>query len=193
MFPNVSQDLIVEGLGDDDYVCVFRRDHPPRHGVSLDLFLAAKHILVKQALEQIGMVDAWMGLRDGQEIVVTVNASAEALTVAMNGDLVAAPRSMCSAPKRRTASPEAAALSPRPHPLQDGMARPHGPRSFDHLASQHRQGFGQAGICRCRPASGAGSRQAQAQPTTLGRPIRRRRSGRCGEVELAVSRGDEVR
>jgi DNA-binding transcriptional LysR family regulator len=96
MFPNISQNLIVEGLADDDYVCVFRGDHPLLEaGVSLEQFLAAKHILVKQALGQIGIVDAWMGLQGMQrDIVVTVNTAAEALSVAMGSDLVAAvPRS----------------------------------------------------------------------------------------------------
>lgn len=92
MFPNVSPNLMVEGIADDDYVCVFRRDHPVLKGtISLDQFLAVKHILVKQSLPQLGMVDVWMSMQGMErEILVTVNASAQALEVAMNTDLVAA-------------------------------------------------------------------------------------------------------
>lgn len=96
MFPSISPDIIVETVATDDYVAVFRNGHPRLgHTVSIDEFLAARHILVKQSFRQLGMVDAWMKLRGlERDIVVTVNSSADAMDVIRSSDLVAAiPRS----------------------------------------------------------------------------------------------------
>ncbi len=96
MFPNFSPNLMIEGIAVDDYVCVFRRGHPSLgQNISIDQFLAAKHVLVKQSFQQLGMVDAWMSLLGMErDIVVIVNASDHALRVAKTTDLVAAvPRS----------------------------------------------------------------------------------------------------
>ena len=143
MFPSGSPSLIVEGIADDDYVCVFRRDHPRlKEGFSLKQFLAAKHILVKQSFRQQAMVDAWLSLQGMErEIVVTVNASADALNVAMNSDLVAAvPRSYvlsANQPQRLAWAP--LPFPPRSHPLQDGLApQPDRSKSFDDLVERHR-------------------------------------------------------
>lgn len=100
MFPNFPATLIVEGLASDDYLCVFRRNHPRlNRQMTLDDFLSVRHVLVKQAPWQIGMVDAWLNLRGlKRDIAVIVNVSEQAIDVIRNGDLVAAiPRSSIEA------------------------------------------------------------------------------------------------
>lgn len=96
MFPSIPAGLQVEGLTTDDYVCIFRRGHPIlRKPLTLEQFIAAKHVLVKQATWQIGMVDAWLSLEsEKRDIVMVVNSSADAIAVVRNSDLAtAAPES----------------------------------------------------------------------------------------------------
>jgi len=92
MFPTVDAELQMEGILADDYVCTFRRGHPTlKVPLSLSTFVGARHVLVKQATWQIGIVDTWLNLEaERREIVLVVNSSAEAIEVVRNTDLVAA-------------------------------------------------------------------------------------------------------
>lgn len=92
MFPNPSAELQIEGLFSDEYVCIFRRGHPTLgNPLSLDAFVAAKHVLVKQATWQIGIIDAWLSLAgQKRDIVMVVNSCADAIAVIVNTDLAAA-------------------------------------------------------------------------------------------------------
>ena len=92
MFPNPSVELQIEGLFSDDYVCIFRRGHPTLgNPPSLEAFVAAKHVLVKQAIWQIGIIDAWLSLAGRKrDIVMVVNSCADAIAVVENTDLAAA-------------------------------------------------------------------------------------------------------
>jgi DNA-binding transcriptional LysR family regulator len=92
MFPNPSPELQIEGLFSDEYVCIFRRKHKLlRNPLSLDAFVSAKHVLVKQATWQLGIVDTWLSLLGRQrEIVMMVNSCADAIAVVRETDLTAA-------------------------------------------------------------------------------------------------------
>lgn len=91
MFPTYSSDIIVEGIAVDEYVAVFRSDHPKfGHNITLEDFLAAKHVLVKQSLRQLGIVDAWLKLQElEREIAVLISSSADAIELVCENDLVA--------------------------------------------------------------------------------------------------------
>jgi DNA-binding transcriptional LysR family regulator len=92
MFPNPSVELQIEGLFSDEHVCIFRRGHPTLGiPLTLDAFVAARHVLVKQAIWQIGIIDAWLSLAgQKREIVMVVNSCADAIAVVESTDLAAA-------------------------------------------------------------------------------------------------------
>jgi DNA-binding transcriptional LysR family regulator len=92
MFPDVEEDLQLESLLSDNYVCVFRRGHTTlRPPVSLEGFIEAEHILVKQAPRQAGIIDNWLGLAGHKrKIRLVVNRAEEAVNIARQTDLVAA-------------------------------------------------------------------------------------------------------
>lgn len=92
MFPSFSADIIVEGVAVDEYVCVFSANHSTfGHTVSLEQFLAAKHVVVKQSYRQLGMVDSWISLLGlERDIVATVNASSDGLDTVRKSDLIVA-------------------------------------------------------------------------------------------------------
>jgi DNA-binding transcriptional LysR family regulator len=92
MFPNVDADLQLESIFSDNYVCVFRRGHSTlRPPVSLDDFIRAEHILVKQAARQAGIIDNWLGLEGRKrKIKLVVNRAEEAVSIVRGTDLVAA-------------------------------------------------------------------------------------------------------
>ena len=92
MFPTLDSELAFEPLLTDQYVCVFRHDHPVLTApISKDAFLAARHVLVKQATGQPGIVDKWLtqvgGVRD---IALVVNKAEEAIAIVRQSDLAAA-------------------------------------------------------------------------------------------------------
>jgi DNA-binding transcriptional LysR family regulator len=62
-------------LYDSDYVCVMQRDHPLAHEpLTLDLFCAARHLLVSFSGRPFGFIDeALAGLGRKRQIVLTVN------------------------------------------------------------------------------------------------------------------------
>ncbi len=92
MFPDVDGDLQIESVFSDNYVCVFRRDHTSlRPPISLDDFIGAEHILVKQAARQVGIIDNWLELAGHKrKIRLVVNRAAEAIGIARETDLIAA-------------------------------------------------------------------------------------------------------
>jgi DNA-binding transcriptional LysR family regulator len=77
-------------LTEDGHVCLLRRDHPLSRGkITLDRFLAMKHILVTLAEEESGIVDralAQIGLK--RPIHTTVNQFSAAVNIAAQTDLV---------------------------------------------------------------------------------------------------------
>ncbi|MDX3810471.1 LysR family transcriptional regulator [Bosea thiooxidans] len=92
MFPTAESGLQLEGVLADDYICIFRRGHPDlSNPLTLQQFVAASHVLVKQATWQIGIVDNWLNLAaERRNIVLVVNTSAEAVEVVGDSDLAAA-------------------------------------------------------------------------------------------------------
>lgn len=92
MFPNVEADLQLEALLSDRYVCVFRRGHAALDApVSLEAFIDAEHILVKQATRQAGIIDNWLSLKGyKRNIRLVVNRAEDAINIARQTDLVAA-------------------------------------------------------------------------------------------------------
>ncbi|NKM88136.1 hypothetical protein GFL54_28410 [Rhizobium laguerreae] len=92
MFPNVEADLQLEGVFSDRYICVFRRGHGSLSiPVSLDTFIDAEHILVKQATRQAGIIDNWLSLKGyKRNIKIVVNRAEEAINIARETDLIAA-------------------------------------------------------------------------------------------------------
>ncbi len=96
MFPTAGGDLRMEGVLADDYVCIFRRGHPELHNpLTLKDFVAARHVLVKQATWQAGIVDGWLSLEaEHREITLVVNRAEDAIKIVRRTDLAAAvPRS----------------------------------------------------------------------------------------------------
>lgn len=92
MFPSVEADLQMDGVFSDNYVCVFRNGHPLlKPPVSLQSFINAEHVLVKQATRQAGIIDNWLDLQGHKrEIKLVVNRAEEAVHIARNSDMVAA-------------------------------------------------------------------------------------------------------
>ncbi|MGV4797093.1 LysR substrate-binding domain-containing protein [Rhizobium sp. F40D2] len=98
MFPNVEADLQLEGVFSDRYVCVFRRGHGSLSiPVSLEAFIDAEHILVKQATRQAGIIDNWLSLKGyKRNVKLIVNRAEEAINIASETDLIAAVPLTCS-------------------------------------------------------------------------------------------------
>ncbi|MBD8688366.1 MULTISPECIES: LysR family transcriptional regulator [unclassified Rhizobium] len=92
MFPTLDAELAVEPLFTDQYVCIFRHDHPDLVApVSKEAFLGAKHVLVKQATGQMGIVDKWLEQTGGaRDISLVVNKAEEAIEIVRRSDLAAA-------------------------------------------------------------------------------------------------------
>jgi DNA-binding transcriptional LysR family regulator len=91
MFPIAAADLQVDGILVDDYICVFRKKHQSlSNPLSFAEFVAAKHVLVKQATWQPGIVDTWLTVvGQRRNIVLVVNTAADAIEVVRRTDLVA--------------------------------------------------------------------------------------------------------
>lgn len=92
MFPALDAELAVEPLLKDQYVCIWRRDHPDLAApVSKEAFLSARHVLVKQATGQVGIVDKWLGQAGiARDISLVVNRAEEAIEIVRRSDLAAA-------------------------------------------------------------------------------------------------------
>lgn len=77
-------------LTEDSHVCLLRKDHPLSRGkITLERFLAGKHVLVTLADEERGIVDralAQIGLK--RTIHTTVNQFSAAVNIAAHTDLV---------------------------------------------------------------------------------------------------------
>lgn len=92
MFPNVDADLQLESVFSDRYVCVFRRGHSSLNvPVSLEAFIEAEHVLVKQATRQAGIIDNWLSLKGyKRNIKFVVNRAEDAIHIARKSDFVSA-------------------------------------------------------------------------------------------------------
>jgi DNA-binding transcriptional LysR family regulator len=92
MFPSVDADLEIEALFSDRYVCITRRDHPSLSApFSKEAFLSTRHVLIKQAAGQIGIVDKWLeDVGGSREIALVVNQAEEAIEIVRCSDLAAA-------------------------------------------------------------------------------------------------------
>jgi DNA-binding transcriptional LysR family regulator len=78
-------------LYDGEYVCVMRKDHPlaKKHGLSLDQFCAAHHLLVSFSGRPFGLIDeALASLSRQRRIVLTVNQFFTAGRVVARSDLL---------------------------------------------------------------------------------------------------------
>ncbi len=104
MFPHPPPTLRVEALFSDTYVSVFARGHRQlKAPLSLEAFTRARHVLVKQGLTEIGIVDDWLSLRGlKRDVAVIVNTCADAIRAVAESDLVTAvPHSFILAHPRR--------------------------------------------------------------------------------------------
>jgi DNA-binding transcriptional LysR family regulator len=92
MFPHPPPTLRVEGLFSDAYVCVFARKHPKlKSPLTLNTFTSARHVLVKQGLTEIGIVDDWLSLKGlKRDIAVTVNNCADAIATVIDSEFATA-------------------------------------------------------------------------------------------------------
>lgn len=92
MFPTLDAELAFEPVLRDRYVCIFRQQHPTlTTPVSREDYLAARHVLVKQATGQIGIVDKWLQQIGGaRDIALVVNKAEEAIEIVHRSDLAAA-------------------------------------------------------------------------------------------------------
>lgn len=90
MFPHPPPTLHVAGLFSDAYVCVFARKHKHlKAPLSLQAFTAARHVLVKQGVTEIGIVDGWLSLKGlKRDIAVIVNTGADAIATVAGSDFV---------------------------------------------------------------------------------------------------------
>ncbi len=77
-------------LYDGEYVCVMRRDHPlASEPLTLDLYCAARHLLVSFSGKPFGFIDeALSGLQRERRIVLTVNQFYTAGRVVVKSDLL---------------------------------------------------------------------------------------------------------
>ena len=104
MFPSPVEGIRYEPLFADEYVCIMRRGHPAANApVTLDSFMAARHVLVRMTPSWTGIVDAWLAMIDRQrDVVVVVNSATDAITMVLETDLfVALPRLFVEGDPRR--------------------------------------------------------------------------------------------
>jgi DNA-binding transcriptional LysR family regulator len=105
MFPHPPPTLRVEGLLSDSYVCMFARRHRVlKAPLSLEAFTAARHVLVKQGITEIGIVDDWLSLFGlKRDIAIIVNTCADAIATAAESDFaIVVPESFIPGhPKRK--------------------------------------------------------------------------------------------
>jgi DNA-binding transcriptional LysR family regulator len=104
MFPSADDALVFEPVQSDEYVSVVRHDHPDMQRLcDLEVYLAMRHVLVRQSTSWTGIVDTWLAMIGRQRRnVYVVNHAEQAISVVLDTDLVATlPRSFVASDPRR--------------------------------------------------------------------------------------------
>jgi DNA-binding transcriptional LysR family regulator len=92
MFPHPPATLRIKGLFSDNYICVFSRRHIRLEvPLTLEAFTSVRHVLVKQGLTEIGIIDDWLSLKGlKRDIAVIVNSGTDAIETVIGSKFVTA-------------------------------------------------------------------------------------------------------
>jgi DNA-binding transcriptional LysR family regulator len=89
MFPVLPRDINVRAVRADRYLCVMRRGHKLAHGMTVEQFVAAAHVLVTPSGMDLGVVDGWLSLQGHRRnIIAVVNHFADALRIVADSELL---------------------------------------------------------------------------------------------------------
>jgi DNA-binding transcriptional LysR family regulator len=89
-FQQVPDDCVAQRLFEDNYLVVARADHPQlRHGLSLDAYLAAGHLIVSFAGDLVGTIDEFLSRKGlSRRVVASSPMFLSAFSAAAGSDLL---------------------------------------------------------------------------------------------------------